>query len=177
MLEKKEVFNHHTQAIYVMQKHFGSNPFSGIEIGTAEGLLTKGLLNLCPNLTMIYAIDPYTFNPGNGFESGMYDQAWHDDRRNQAVKALEPYPGRYTHLCATSDDAVSMTPSEVDFVWIDGDHSSSQIIKDVKNYYPKVKTGGIFGGHDWDKAIRIVLETIPEVVMIGKDLTWWVIKD
>jgi hypothetical protein len=33
-------------------------------------------------------------------------------------------------------------------VFIDGDHSYEGVKKDLNNYYSKVKTGGIFSGHD-----------------------------
>ena len=171
-----EAINHHTQAINVLYNHYGDTPIIGIEIGTAEALLTKGLLYYLPNLTMIYAIDPYLYEPERGFEAAVNNQAWHDDRKQQAVVALEPYEGRYTHLCTYSDDAVSLTPTEVDFVWIDGDHRSEQITKDILNYYPKVKSGGIFGGHDWNHAIQHVKRELKETVMVGLDLTWWLVK-
>ena len=169
-------YNHHTQAVRVLQEFFGEKPITGIEIGTAEGLLTKSLLLYLPNLTMIYAVDPYLFVKGSGFEAGCNDQAWHDDRHAQAVKALAEYPGRYTHLRMSSDNAASQTPSEVDFVWIDGDHETEAIRSDIRNYYPKVKPGCLFGGHDWDKAVRVVMEECPENITLGKDMTWWLTK-
>jgi len=172
-----EPVNHHTQAIWVCQTHFGDKEFVGIEIGTAEGLLTKGLLYFVPNLKMIYAIDPYLYAPEKGFEASINNQEWHDDRKNQAVVALAPYEGRYTHLFMGSDEAVTHTPEQVDFVWIDGDHNPEQITKDILNYYPKVKSGGIFGGHDWNHAIHHVKRELKETVMVGLDLTWWLVKN
>ena len=171
-----EAVNHHTQAINVLYDRFGDTPIIGIELGTAEGLLTKGLLYFLPNLTMIYAIDPYMYAPEKGFEAAVNNQEWHDDRKRQAVAALAPYEGRYTHLCMYSDDAVAVTPSEVDFVWIDGDHSPDQITKDIANYYPKVKPGCIFGGHDWNHTIQHLKRDLKETIMVGLDLTWWLIK-
>ena len=168
--------NHHTKAVQILQEHFGEKSITGITIGTAEGLLEKSLLLYLPNLTMLYTIDPYLFIQGDGFEAGTNNQEWHNDRKNQAVKAFAEYPGRYTHLCIGSDEAVRVTPDNVDFCWVDGDHSPEQITKDVANYYPKVKNGGIFGGHDWDKAIQIVKRDLKEDVTLGVDLTWWLVK-
>lgn len=176
MINYNEGLNHHGKAIRVLQERFGEQEIVGIEIGTAEGLLTKALLGQLPNLKMIYAIDPYRFTKNAGFEEGMYDQAWHDDRKAQAVKALAEYPGRYTHLCMSSDLAAAQTPDAVDFVWVDGGHEAPQIVSDIKNYYPKVKSGCIFGGHDWDKAIHPVKDHLKEDVTLGPDLTWWIIK-
>ena len=36
----------------------------------------------------------------------------------------------------------------IDFVFIDGDHHYNAVIKDLNVWYPKVKKGGIFSGHD-----------------------------
>jgi len=134
------------------------------------------LLYYLPNLKMIYAIDPYKYAPERGFEAAVNNQEWHDDRKRQAVAALAPYEGRYELLSLYSDDAVSVTPAQVDFVWIDGDHRPEQITQDIANYYPKVKVGGLFGGHDWNHAIQHVKRDLKEVVMVGVDLTWWLIK-
>ena len=168
-----EVFNHHTQVIHILQEHFGDKPIVGIELGTAEGLLTKGLLYYLPNLQMIYAIDPYIYAPERGFEAATNNQEWHDDRKKQAEVALAPYNGRYTHLCLYSDDAVAKTPDVVDFVWIDGDHTQSQVEKDIDNYYPKVRSGGVFGGHDIGTVFHTVYQKVPKPVSLGLDLTWW----
>jgi predicted O-methyltransferase YrrM len=35
-----------------------------------------------------------------------------------------------------------------DFIYIDADHRYSGVSQDLKNYYPKLKKGGVFCGHD-----------------------------
>jgi len=49
-----------------------------------------------------------------------------------------------------SSDVVDKIP-ELDFVYIDGSHEHDDVLKDIRLYYPKVKKGGIVGGHDFDK--------------------------
>ena len=170
--------NHHTAVVDLFKEHFKDNHLVGIEIGTAQALLTKTLLMHFPNLDFIYTIDPFLFVPGGFFEASVGDQAWHDDRRHQAEVALAVYEGRYSLLCTISDDAVSKTPNEVDFVYIDGDHSERQVYKDLVNYYPKVKNGGIFGGHDYHQVIKTLRDLMPEgLIFLGDDWTWWLIKD
>jgi predicted O-methyltransferase YrrM len=34
------------------------------------------------------------------------------------------------------------------FVWIDGDHGKDIVYNDLKNFWPKIKSGGIIGGDD-----------------------------
>ena len=54
----------------------------------------------------------------------------------------------------TFEKVKSICP-QFDFIFIDGLHTYEQLTKDCHNYYSKVKTGGIFSGHDY--------QTIPGV--------------
>jgi predicted O-methyltransferase YrrM len=54
-------------------------------------------------------------------------------------------------LDGNSDDFVSKFKDEsIDLIFVDADHRYSQFTKDFKNWYPKVKIGGIFCGHDFN---------------------------
>jgi len=163
---------HHPQVIALLQEHFQTKPITGVEIGTAAGCLTKSILLYIPTVTKMYAIDPYIHDEKSLFEAHL-PQDWHDDRRKQAEKAFAVYGERVTLLPITSNDAALVVP-EVDFVWIDGDHTSSQIKLDIQNYYPKVKSGGIFGGHDYPLTKHLLTDF--QDVHQGDDLTWWIFK-
>jgi len=166
--------NHHEQVIKILTDHFKDNSFIGIEIGTAEALLSKSILLYLPNSKM-YAIDPYKHDDTSPFEANR-PQEWHDDRRKQAEIALAVYKERAILISDTSDNAVLLTPPQVDFVWIDGDHRDFQIEKDILNYYPKVRLNGIFGGHDIQIAESIIKKLLIEDLHFGEDLTWWIFK-
>ena len=62
---------------------------------------------------------------------------------------LKPYKDKVTLIKKTSIDAVNDVPNHVDFVYIDGNHSYRYVKHDVESYYPKVRNGGIIGGHDF----------------------------
>jgi hypothetical protein len=51
---------------------------------------------------------------------------------------------------ALSADAVSLVPGEVDFVYVDADHSCRAVWSDLCHWYSKVRAGGVIGGHDYD---------------------------
>jgi hypothetical protein len=167
---------HHTQVIDLFKETFKDLPIIGIEIGTAEAWLTKSVLLEVPNLQLIYTIDPYLHDPTSEFEAHLPPDI-QEDRKRRAIEALANYEGRYVFIQDTSDNAVSLTPDSVDFAWIDGDHRKPQIYKDIINYYPKVKLGGIFGGHDYQHAIPMFREMIEGTIYLGDDWTWWVRKD
>ncbi|MBA7681477.1 hypothetical protein ES703_89816 [subsurface metagenome] len=51
---------------------------------------------------------------------------------------------------ATSDSAVDQIKDDsVDLLFLDGDHSHEQVKRDLTNYWPKIKMGGILLGHDY----------------------------
>ncbi|GAI57889.1 unnamed protein product [marine sediment metagenome] len=83
-----------------------------------------------------------------------------------------------------SADAVNLIPDNLDFVYIDGNHAYEFVKEDIKNYWPKVKKGGVFGGHDYynlSKA-REVKKAVDEFVKENKlklftgNIDWWVVK-
>ena len=81
----------------------------------------------------------------------------------------------------TSDAAVNNFENEsLDFVWIDGLHQYNQVLKDCRNYWPKLKKGGLFCGHDY-KVIPGVNKAVDEfaaeinvtVLTTIKDVWYW----
>jgi predicted O-methyltransferase YrrM len=48
------------------------------------------------------------------------------------------------------DAAENFSDYSLDFVFIDADHSYDSVIKDIKNWLPKVKSGGMISGHDYN---------------------------
>lgn len=50
----------------------------------------------------------------------------------------------------------------VDFVYIDGDHSEQGIIKDLNAWYPKIKSTGWLGGHDYNQKVQEQVHLICE---------------
>ena len=169
--------NHHEQMLAFYKEYFQDRPIVGIEIGTAEGMLTKTLLQFMPNITKLYTIDPYIHVPTSHYEAH-HVQEWHDDRKRQAEVALDIYRDRVVLLQMGSDEAVSKTPDEVDFLYVDGDHTEDQVIRDINNYMPKVKDGGIVSGHDFPTLIGPFYRDglLPRPITLGIDLTWWLIK-
>lgn len=47
------------------------------------------------------------------------------------------------------EEARNFEDSYFDFIFIDADHSYESVVKDLNAWYPKIKKGGIFSGHDY----------------------------
>jgi predicted O-methyltransferase YrrM len=72
---------------------------------------------------------------------GYSAEEFHD--RMQDVKDF------YTLHQMTSDDAARLyTDGSIDFLMIDGDHSYEGVKKDLENYLPKMRSGGLIAGDD-----------------------------
>jgi len=150
------------------------------EIGVAKG---ENAVEMLKNyeLLKLYGVDPYP--SGN------------EDERNEMFKNLKPFGTRYQYLNKTSEEASSHFPDEFfDYVYIDGDHSYENVLKDLHYWYPKVKVGGMIAGHDaWyvdvAKAIRAFTQTLKiqgfTTVMLKDEVAfsdeaifmdWWINK-
>ncbi len=63
---------------------------------------------------------------------------------------IEPVKQVITPVQAISWEAAERYADEsCDFVFIDAAHDYTSVIKDLQAWYPKVKTGGVFAGHDY----------------------------
>ena len=58
-------------------------------------------------------------------------------------------------LVMTSDEAVdTLNEEHFDFIYLDGLHTYEGVKKDIQNYLPKVKKGGVIGGHDYTNEVQ-----------------------
>lgn len=148
----------------------------GVEIGTAEGHTTEYLLETLPTLKL-FGVDPYPM-----YIDWDGNQPAAEKNKSELLKRIEPYTDRYEHIFANSDDAVSKFEDEsLDFVFIDGLHTYDQVLRDCRNYYPKIKKGGFIIGHDFariegvNKAVRqFAKEVNKEISNAKQDLWYWV---
>jgi hypothetical protein len=66
------------------------------------------------------------------FKAEMADKPFVDIRRGYSFDVARDFPSEY-----------------FDFVYIDADHTYEGVKRDLHDWYPKVKTGGLFCGHDY----------------------------
>jgi len=58
--------------------------------------------------------------------------------------------GLVNYICCDSKYAHHIyRDNSLDFVWVDGGHEPKDIEEDVKNFWPKVKPGGVIAGDDY----------------------------
>jgi hypothetical protein len=166
----------------LFKKHFEDKfIIVGIEIGTKCADLTISMLDALSHNCFIYTIDSWEHREGAEFEAGEL-QSYHDKNKEIAYNRLaRPENINCVKIISCrSEYAIKLIEhKEVDFVWIDGDHSEEGIIKDLDNYEKLVKPGGILGGHDFGQChplTEIIQERYNGKIITGDDFTWWIIK-
>jgi len=164
----------------VLIPYFGiESKLTGVEIGVMGGCGSILMLKRMPNLNL-YCIDPWKHVDG-GESIARYNQEVNDNNYNTTKHRLSAVIDRAVLIRKRSDDAVKDVPDTVDFVHIDGDHKYQQVINDIKNYFPKIKIGGMISGHDYEsqwgvkKAVDELLKDYK--VHHGDDWVWWAYKD
>lgn len=125
----------------------------GAEIGTEQGQYAKELCKDNPNLKL-FCIDPwYAYNDYKDCTG----QDELDSLYNKAVKRLSGYNCQL--IRKTSMEAVKdFRDSELDFVFIDGNHHFDYVMSDIIEWSKKVCSGGIVSGHDY---LHDEIDTIP----------------
>lgn len=127
-------------------KRLGQNVV-GIEIGTCRAESTAYILENCPNVSKLFTIDPY-----KAYDDwvGNINQDTIDKFMAIAQKNLEPYGDRVRMIREPSANATNnFKDTIVDFIFVDGDHSYEATLADCEAYYPLLKKGGFFCGHDY----------------------------
>lgn len=147
----------------------------GAEIGVGNG---KHALRILKNLDVVklYLIDPYVHYDNYKGKRALKERA--------AKNTLRNWSDRIVWIKKFSDDAAShIKDGELDFVYIDGNHGYKYVLNDIKNYYNKVKDGGLICGHDYHhRAVRMAVNEIlgdvsfKRCVPKKKTKDWWVWK-
>jgi predicted O-methyltransferase YrrM len=77
-------------------------------------------------------------------------QAEHERNYEAARATLARFASRSSILRLTSSEAsVRFADGSLDFVYLDAQHHYEAIKDDINAWLPKVKRGGVLGGHDY----------------------------
>lgn len=162
----------------------------GAEIGVAYGENACAILDKWHGSGLIL-IDPWDISKCGEYIDGSA-QIDFDGAYNYCINSLQKHIGRSIILRGTSDEALDKIPDGfLDFCYIDGNHHDPQVSRDISLWYKKVKSGGLFGGHDYydldtdyykcdvksavDKFVKEKKLTLHTTTEDQLDQSWWVI--
>ena len=129
------------------KNHFGDKPVIGVEVGTSEGVNAKVVLDNWKEITKLWCVDcwlAYKEYTDYTLES---DQTL---LRNACIINTVTRPKMHIITDLSIEAAKGFEDKSVDFVYIDANHAYKYVREDILAWLPKVKKGGIIGGHDWD---------------------------
>lgn len=138
---------------------------AGAEVGVAFGDNAEQIL-LNSSLRSLVLIDPWNYVPGESPKGhGDMIKDW-EGCYLSCVERMKPFDERLLLLRKDSESASQMfEDGSFDFVYIDANHMSPWIDRDLSLWWPKVKSGGVFGGHDYhDYEIDIFTCNVKSVV-------------
>lgn len=119
-----------------------------VEIGVFKGEYSKKILEQNPK--KLYMID--IWEPVEKNYDDLTNNKNHPDAYSEALKIAKLYSNKTITIKKDSiEAALNFKDESIDFLYIDANHAYDFIKKDIEIWYPKVKKGGIFGGHDYLK--------------------------
>lgn len=188
MLKKPVVTRFHLPILSTLLNLTGE----GVEIGVFEGTFSEVILTKS-NLSVLHSVDPW-----KEFDKSIYDDinsvsaSEHEKRYETTVRKLSPFGKRSNLLRLTSAEAAKLyKPETLDFVYIDANHSYEECRKDIELWFPKLKKGGIFAGHDYldgnlpegnfgvKRAVDEFVTGSGQFLFVSTDKypTWYLVKD
>jgi hypothetical protein len=140
----------------------------GVEVGVFEGVFSKEIVkNWNGTLYMVdvwNAIDVHQYND-------MTNNMHKPDAYFHSMNNIKGYENRAIMIRAYSKDAAKLFNDEsLDFVYIDANHSYDNVVEDLNIWFPKLKKGGVFSGHDY---LKIDWYSDPNFLENGKDKHIW----
>ena len=185
----KQLGKHNLQVVKVFprpfEKFIKGTDLVGAEIGVYKGEHAVSMIKRI-NPKRLYLVDGYKLY--DNYEDGKRHYGIDQDDLETAEKIAD----KINYDCIerikeSSEDATRKIKEPLDFVYIDAEHSYDAVKKDIALWYPKVKKGGVIGGHDFDNGIvdehSGVVQAVIEFVNANKLKLyvgypdWWVVKE
>jgi SAM-dependent methyltransferase len=142
-----------------------------VEVGVAHGrslaYLARRSLD-AKKLHFIIGVDRWLYVSWAEFQRGMAEHA------PEELAYIVPMRAR------SLDAARAFSDKSLDAVWIDASHEYEHVRDDIEAWLPKVKPGGVIGGHDyseadWPGVVRAVRERFGHLEPAGqRRYCWWV---
>lgn len=122
----------------------------GVEIGVQSGIFSEIILSTWRG-ERLYCIDCWEMQDKSIYvDTANTTNENHEIFFQQTKNRLQKFGERAFVIKEKSVVASSVFEDEsLDFVYIDGNHKYEAVKDDLYSWYPKVKKGGVFAGHDY----------------------------
>lgn len=149
-MDANGVFDHQHTLVRLL-RDLGPQP-RAVEVGVASGRTSEYLLRQIPDL-LLWMVDSWECpKEGTRKTQAQYDSAM-DLSQMRTIFAADR---RWVHQGKSVDIATGMQRKaawcrqEFDLIFIDANHTYESVIADCRAWWPLLRDGGIFCGHDID---------------------------
>lgn len=120
---------------------------AGVEIGVLYGEFSEKILSTWPGT--LHLVDPWIQQPAKVYKDGT-NAVDFDDAMERCRRRLAPFGERAKFWRMFSVEAAAgFKDGTLDFVYEDGNHAPEAVAASLRAWWPKIKAGGILGGHDY----------------------------
>jgi len=134
----------------------------GVELGTGSAVSLCTWMQRCPNISEMHSID--SFKPFQNFLKNPYNEEpcfISDEKIADYTELLArhniEFSGKKDKIILHKEDSLSASKKfedeSIDFIFLDAWGNHNDVESDLNIWYPKLKNGGLFSGHDWDVEI------------------------
>lgn len=176
------------RATEILKRLPEEGPVWGAEIGVCVGDLSARLLERGDLLLLMvdsWEGDGAAYISKEGDAIASLSQPQQDRRYEQTLRQIEFAGSRAEISRRRSLEAAPNTADHtLDFVFIDADHSYEGCSADIKAWAPKIRSGGLLSGHDYDnpdypfegvkQAVDEYAAATGRIVELGDDSTWFI---
>jgi len=132
----------------------------GVEVGVDRAQNLCMITQLCKNIKMLYGVDNY--KPYIDYKYDLnFGEKEQDNNKLIAYHNIK-YSGFKNKIKVIEKDSViaveEFKDNSVDFIFLDSYTNENDCKIDLKNWYKKIKNGGIFAGHDFN--INFIKQTV-----------------
>ncbi len=187
MAATAETISADVRAAEILKRIDGKEMPVGAEIGVFAGELSARLLGARPDLRLLM-VDSWE---GDGAAYAEKAGDWHETLSQQdqdafarsAASIVEFAGNRAQIIRARSSHAAPHAP-DLDFAFIDADHSYEGCRADIEAWWPKICLGGFIGGHDYanhdfpefgvTRAVDEFASAMGCSLELGENFTWFI---
>lgn len=122
---------------------------TGVEVGVQEGKFSVHLLKHWHG-TRLICVDSWREQGDDYQDIANVPQQVHELYYRRTLARLLPFGDRTEVWRMTSAEAAGkIVDGSLDFVYLDARHDCESVLEDLHLWYPKIRPGGIFAGHDY----------------------------
>lgn len=125
----------------------------GVEVGTRRAQNLCMLAQYCKNLKMLYGIDNFKPYTDTKYRLQYIGEKEQDNNKIIAYHNIKycGFKNKIKIIEKDSDVAVNdFEDNSIDFIFLDSYVTENDCKMDLKNWFKKLKPGGIFAGHDFN---------------------------